>query len=219
MATHQMFRRHPDDVWQWYLHRAAVCQKAAPNEGHRALVALEKRLGAGFLLITQNIDGLHLRAGSSPARTYQIHGNVFFMRCAAECRPDLLPLPAGLIGRDKDQALAAHEVRQLTCPACGDRTRPHVLWFDETYNEHQFRLQSALQAARITRLLIVVGTSGATNLPNQVAWTVQGNGGTIFDVNIEANPFSQLARQTPDGAFFKASSSDFLPELAQQMTT
>ncbi len=218
MATFQMFRRRPDDVWQWYLHRATVCHQAAPNAGHRALVAMEEQLGARFLLITQNVDGLHLRAGNSPARTYQIHGNCFFMRCAAECRPDLLPLPAALIGRDKDQPLTADEARELTCPACRGRTRPHVLWFDETYNEHHFRFQSALQAARATRLLIVVGTAGATNLPTQVAWTVQAGGGTIFDVNIEANPFSELARQSRDGAFFKAPSSRLLPALAALLT-
>jgi NAD-dependent deacetylase len=218
MATLRMFQRHPDDVWQWYLHRAAVCQKAAPNAGHLALAAMEKHLGARFLLITQNVDALHLRAGSSPERTYQIHGNVFFMRCSVECSPDLRPLPAGLIGRDKDRPLDTAEVRQLVCPVCGQRTRPHVLWFDETYDEHYFRFQSALKAALTTRLLIIVGTSGATNLPNQVAWTVQRNGGTIFDVNIEPNPFSALARQSAGGAFFQASSSRFLPELIKRVT-
>ena len=217
MATRAMFGRDPDAVWQWYLYRATVCRQAAPNAGHLALVALEQCLGERFLLITQNVDGLHLRAGSRPEQTYQIHGNVFFMRCAAECRPDLLTLPEDLIGRDKDQPLAAHENRLLTCPGCGGRTRPHVLWFDETYNEHHFRFQSALAAAQATRLLIVVGTSGATNLPNQVAWSVLGNGGTIFDVNIEANPFSPLARQSPGGAFFKTTSSRFLPDLVQRV--
>lgn len=217
MATLAMFGRNPDAVWQWYLYRATVCRAAAPNAGHLALVALEKCLGERFLLITQNVDGLHLRAGSHPEKTYQIHGNVFFMRCAAECRPDLLALPEDLIGRDKDQPLAAHEKHLLTCPACGGRARPHVLWFDEIYNEHHFRFQSALAAAQATRLLIVVGTSGATNLPNQVAWSVLGNGGTIFDVNIESNPFSQLARQSRDGAFFKTTSSRFLPDLVQRV--
>ena len=138
-------------------------------------------------------------------------------RCAAECRPDLLTLPEDLIGRDKDRPLAADEKIRLTCPACGGRTRPHVLWFDETYNEHHFRFQSALAAAQATRLLIVVGTSGATNLPNQVAAVVQGSGGTIFDVNIEANPFSELARQSAGGAFFKTTSSRFLPDLVERV--
>ncbi len=219
MATFRMFSRRPEDVWQWYLHRATVCDRAAPNAGHQALAALERSLGPRFLLITQNVDGLHLRAGSSPERTYQIHGNVFFMRCAAECRPDLLPLPAALIGRDKDQPLAAHETARLVCPVCGGRTRPHVLWFDEIYNEHHFHFQSALQAAHRTRLLIVVGTSGTTNLPNQVAWIVQSGGGTIFDVNIEANPFSELARGSRGGAFFKAPSSRFLPALVASVST
>ena len=213
MATLQMFRQRPEEVWRWYLHRATVCERAAPNDGHRALAELEKKLTKRFLLITQNVDGLHLRAGNSPERTYQIHGNVFFMRCAAECRPDLRPLPASLIGRDKEQPLTASEADRLVCPACGERTRPHVLWFDESYNEHHFRFQSALQAARSTRLLVVVGTSGATNLPNQVAWTVQASRGTIFDVNIEANPFSELARRSREGAFFKVSSGHFLPAL------
>ena len=217
MATLAMFGRNPDAVWQWYLYRATICRKAAPNAGHLALVALEQCLGKRFLLITQNVDGLHLRAGSRPAQTYQIHGNVFFMRCAAECRPDLLALPEKLIGRDKDQPLAADEKRRLACPACGGLTRPHVLWFDEIYNEHHFRFQSALAAAQATRLLIVVGTSGATNLPNQVAWSVLDNGGTILDVNIEANPFSQLARQSKGGAFFETTSSRFLPDLVQRV--
>ncbi len=218
MATFRMFSRRPDDVWQWYLHRATVCARAAPNAGHRALVALEKHLGARFLLITQNVDGLHLRAGSSPGRTYEIHGNVFFMRCAAECQADLVPLPSDLIGRDSGQPLAAREAAILVCPACGGRTRPHVLWFDESYNEHHFRFQSALQAALDTRLLIVVGTSGATNLPNQVAWTVLNNGGTIFDINIEDNPFSELARKSRGGAFFPFPSNRLLPELVAMLS-
>jgi NAD-dependent deacetylase len=92
-----------------------------------------------------------------------------------------------------------------------------VLWFDESYNEHHFRFQSALQAARATRLLIVVGTSGATNLPNQVAWTVL-NGGTIFDINIEDNPFAELARKSSGGAFLDFPSSRILPELVKRMS-
>jgi NAD-dependent deacetylase len=215
MATHAMFRRRPDDVWQWYLHRATVCRQAAPNAGHRALAAMEKNLGARFLLVTQNVDGLHLRAGSSPARTYQIHGNVFYMRCAAGCRPDLLPLPEQLVGRERNAPLAPGERARLVCPACGARTRPHVLWFDETYNEHHFHFESALAAARATRLLIVVGTAGATNLPNQIAWTVQASGGAIIDINIEPNPFSELARRSPEGAFLQGPSSRLLPALLE----
>ncbi|HVV49677.1 MAG TPA: Sir2 family NAD-dependent protein deacetylase, partial [Polyangia bacterium] len=64
MAAAAAFARMPEEVWRWYLYRRGVCRAAAPNDAHRALVALERRLGARFLLVTQNVDGLHLRAGS-----------------------------------------------------------------------------------------------------------------------------------------------------------
>ena len=94
MATRAMFDRSPREVWHWYLYRMGVCRRAAPNAGHRAVADLERLLGERFTLITQNVDGLHLRAGSSPRRTLQIHGNVFFMRCAGECSAAVFPLPA-----------------------------------------------------------------------------------------------------------------------------
>jgi NAD-dependent deacetylase len=213
MATYAMFRRRPDAVWQWYLHRASVCQAAAPNPGHTAVAAMDRLLGERFTLITQNVDGLHLRAGSPAERTYHIHGNVFQTRCAAACDNELRPLPPVLVGRPKDAPLSDAERSLLICPRCGDRLRPHVLWFDEVYDEAYFRFHSSLRAAAATGLLLVVGTSGATNLPNQVAWTVYRSRGTIIDINPTPNPFSQLALRTPGGAFIQAPSGHILPEL------
>jgi NAD-dependent deacetylase len=217
MATRAMFRRRPDEVWQWYLHRAAVCRRAAPNPGHSAMATMAHLLGDRFTLITQNVDGLHQRAGSPPHRTYPIHGNVFQMRCAAACSSVLRPLPETLCGRPKDAPLSAAERRLLTCPGCGDRLRPHVLWFDEVYDEPYFRFQSSLQAAAVTGLLLIVGTSGATNLPQQVAWTVFRNGGTIIDINPTSNPFSDLARRSPGGHFIPQPSGRCLPPMLQVM--
>jgi NAD-dependent deacetylase len=213
MATYAMFRRRPDAVWQWYLHRASVCQTAAPNPGHAAVAAMDRLLGERFTLITQNVDGLHLRAGSPEERTYQIHGNVFQTRCAAACSPALHPLPSVLVGRPPDAPLSDREQALLTCPRCGDRLRPHVLWFDEVYDEAYFRFHSSLRTAAATGLLFVVGTSGATNLPNQVAGTVFQNGGTIIDIDTAPNPFSQLALRTPGGTFIQEPSGHFLPKL------
>jgi NAD-dependent deacetylase len=178
---------------------------------------MDRLLGDRFTLITQNVDNLHLRAGNPLERTYQIHGNVFQVRCAASCSPDLHPLPESLIGRDKDVPLTAAENRRLTCPGCGDRLRPHVLWFDEVYDEAYFRFHSSLAAAAETELLLIVGTSGATNLPNQVAWSVFQHGGTIFDINPAPNPFSELARRSPEGCFIQAPAGRFLPELLAAM--
>jgi NAD-dependent deacetylase len=70
--------------------------QAAPNPAHLSLAALEQHLGDRFLLVTQDVDGLHLRAGSSLERTYQIHGNIHFARCLAECGGVPSPLPDGI---------------------------------------------------------------------------------------------------------------------------
>ena len=217
MATLAMFRRRPDDVWQWYLHRATVCHEAAPNSGHRAIAAMQDLLGDRFTLITQNVDDLHRRSGSRSQQTFQIHGNLFQVRCAAACCPDLLPLPMDLIGRDKEVPLTDRERALLTCRRCGERLRPHVLWFDEVYDEAYFRFHSSLKTAATTRLLLIVGTSGTTNLPNQVAGMVYQNGGTIIDINPTPNPFSELARRSPGGAFIQQPSGSFLPELLRVM--
>lgn len=212
MATFQMFSREPLEVWQWYCYRRAVCLNAEPNSGHHALVKMEQQLGDRFTLITQNVDGLHLRAGSSPARTYQIHGNINRMRCAADCSEDLYPIPdiipAAPISKTTDFQL----LEKLRCPRCGERTRPHVLWFDEYYNETFFRFESSLQTASRSDLLIIVGTSGATNLPNQVVGIVLNNGGLVVDLNIEFNLFSNLAEQHR-GIAMRGPAGVMLPEL------
>lgn len=215
MATYRMFIRYPDEVWQWYLYRIGVCAKAEPNSGHFALVEMEKFFKNRFTLITQNVDNLHLRAGNSLKNTYQIHGNVFFMRCVNECTAQIYPVPKELTGRTNDRAITDEDRNLLRCPDCGRRTRPHVLWFDEMYNEHHYRFHSSLQVSGETKLLIVVGTSGVTNLPNLVAWEVKNHGGMIIDINIEENPFSDLALKSRRGFFIKQPGSQALPNLLQ----
>ncbi|MFP4422901.1 MAG: SIR2 family NAD-dependent protein deacylase, partial [Desulfococcaceae bacterium] len=200
MATNRMFQEAPDEVWRWYLYRMNVCADAEPNAGHFALVEMEKFLGDRFVLITQNVDGLHLRAGNTPERTYMIHGNVYQMRCAESCAKELFPLPDAFRGRDPSAPLTGAERERLTCPKCGGWTRPHVLWFDEMYDEAYFRFESSLRAAAQTDLLLVVGTSGVTNLPNQVAMVVARKKGLVVDVNIAENPFSELALRS--GGYF-----------------
>lgn len=217
MATYAMFRRHPEAVWQWYLYRMDTCRRAKPNPGHYALVDMERLFEERFSLITQNVDGLHLRAGSRPQRTFQIHGNLFHTRCAGPCTAEIFPLPDGLPGKQKNEALTTDEKTKLRCPVCGGWARPHVLWFDETYNERYFKFESAMAVAADTDLLIVVGTAGATNLPNQVAWTVKHRGGAIVDINIERNVFSDLALSGDRGFFVKAKSGTVLPQMVKIM--
>ncbi len=214
MATFAMFSRMPEAVWQWYLYRMGICRRAEPNPGHYALVAIEALLGERFTLITQNVDGLHLRAGNSPQRTLQIHGNVHAMRCSVACSHAVYPIPAEVAPKERDEPLSDSDRRHLRCPRCGARSRPHVLWFDECYDEEHYHLRSALNAARKTDLLLVIGTAGATSLPNQIAREVFHRGGAIVDINIDMNPFAQLARQCERGFFFRAPSASALPEVA-----
>ena len=215
MATLAMFLQQPEEVWQWYLYRRGVCLNAAPNAGHLALAEMEHYLGDRFSLITQNIDNLHIRAGNTLKRTYQIHGNANFCRCSAECSKILYPLAKDLdVERDKKE-LTSDEIRLLHCPNCDSWLRPHVLLFDEYYDEEYFRFESCLAVAAHTDLLIIVGTSGATNLPAQVALTVSQNDKPIIDINIEENPFSEMARNSRVGMFIEQPSAAVLPKLAE----
>jgi NAD-dependent deacetylase len=217
MATLSMFERDPEAVWAWYLYRRRVCQGAAPNAGHRALVEMERLLGDRYALVTQNVDNLHRRAGSTDARMHEIHGNVFKVRCSAGCSTLLAPLPAGIGAKARGERLEPDEARRLRCRNCGAWLRPHVLWFDECYDEANFHFESVLALARRTDLLLIVGTSGATNLPAQVAMTVARRGATLIDINIEADPFSRLAEASPGGGFIRSPSGEALPELLKRL--
>ena len=215
MATLKMFLQQPEEVWQWYLFRRGVCLNAVPNAGHLALAEMERYLGDRFSLITQNIDNLHIRAGNTLERTYQIHGNANFCRCSAECSKILYPLATELEVERDTQKLSDDEIRLLHCPNCDSWLRPHVLLFDEYYDEEYFRFESCLAVAAHTDLLIIVGTSGATNLPAQVALTVGQNDKPIIDINIEENPFSEMARNSRGGMFIEQSSAAVLPKLVE----
>ena len=81
LATWEKFNEMPEELWRWYQYRWGVCLKAKPNPGHRALVKMEGLLGDSFTLVTQNIDGLHLQAGSKPQHLCEIHGRIDEMRC------------------------------------------------------------------------------------------------------------------------------------------
>ncbi len=217
MATHAMFARDPAAVWAWYLYRRSLCRHAAPNPGHRALVDLERLLGDRFRLVTQNVDGLHIRAGNSPARTYQIHGSIEHTRCAVACSREIWPLPEELgLDRQRGQTIAADEAAALRCPRCGGWARPHVLWFDEYYDEEYYRFDSSIRAAASTDVLLVLGTSGATNLPLQMGQYAVRTGALIVDVNIEENPFSRMALAN-GGEFLQGKCGEVLPAIAERL--
>ena len=219
LATHRAFRGMPAEIWSWYLYRYAMCRAAAPNPAHLALFELEQTIDDGFLLITQNVDGLHLRAGSSEQRTYQIHGNLEFIRCAAECSPERHPMPSEFASWPKGRQLDKSARTRLTCPNCGDWLRPHVLWFDECYDEERYRFDSSMAAASTCRLLVVIGTSGATSLPMQVAGTVASRGASFVVIDPSPSPFSDMAEASPRGCYVQGTAGEFVPAVAAACAT
>ena len=216
MATFAMFSREPEAVWQWYLYRIGICRRAEPNPGHLAVAKMEEIFQKRFLLITQNVDGLHLRAGNSPERTYQIHGNIETLHCGRECSDALCRLPDQVRPKEKDEPISAEELKALRCPKCGAFRRPHVLWFDECYDEEHFRFNSSIEAASRADMLLVVGTSGATNLPMQVGSIAASRGAVVVDVNPDFNPFSELAARA-GGFFCQGPAGKILPEFVEAM--
>ncbi len=149
LASPEGFRADPDLVWRFYSDRRQMAREAKPNPGHVALADLERRLGDRFLLVTQNVDGLHRAAGNE--RLVELHGNLFTSRCADCERPPF-----------EDKAL--HEAGAPRCELCGGRVRPHIVWFGECLDESHFdRVEAFFKRSRTegARLVfLAAGTSG-----------------------------------------------------------
>jgi NAD-dependent deacetylase len=171
LGTLQYFEEDPVGSWRWYLSRFSKTLGARPNAAHLALVELEQSrtsAGDGFLLVTQNIDGLHRLAGSR--QLIEVHGRSDRLRCPRHgCTHGA---PTGSLPRaDFDlDAFAADPTQERLprCPACRSILRQHVLWFDETYDSHDdYGWPSVLDAAGTCAAVVFVGTSfsvGVTEL-------------------------------------------------------
>jgi NAD-dependent deacetylase len=213
LATHQQFARTPADVWGWYLHRLRTCRAAEPNPAHAAIAALGAALAERFLLITQNVDGLHRRAGSPHETTYEIHGNIAWMRCSAQCE-GLTPVPDAVAD---EGPLSARASAALRCSSCSAWMRPHVLWFDEVYDEPLFRFESSLRAVDGAALLVVVGTTGMTTLPYRIGERAAQRGLPTLVINPEPNPFSELVHAHGTGHFLPGLAGEWVPKVARQI--
>jgi NAD-dependent deacetylase len=222
MATQAAFRQMPREVWRWYLYRKGICNAAGPNPAHHALAQLEQALGDRFMLVTQNVDGLHLRAGNSLARTIQVHGNTDYMRpIDGDRTPIPIPSLANASGKLDREDPVTDEIWAQLVSADGRRTRPHVLWFDEYYEEELYRSQSAIDAAAKCSLFVVVGTSGAASIPYHMAAAALQNGATIIDINPDDDPFADHARDRAKlgkGLWLRGGGTTWVPELVRRLT-
>lgn len=176
LATPGAFRRSPDTVWEWYHWRRRLVLEAQPNPAHEALAALEKA-HERFTLITQNVDGLHQRAGSQ--RVIELHGNVHYVRCT-EC------------GRVAPLTEDADGV--VRCDACDGLGRPHIVWFGEMLPEEPW--QTAYAAALEAAVMLVVGTSAAVYPAAGLVELAADRGADVVEINPEATALSPQATWT-----------------------
>jgi NAD-dependent deacetylase len=184
-ATIDAFRRNPIKVWEFYALRFEVLTRAQPNAGHLALAELEAR-GLVEALVTQNIDGLHQRAGSH--EVIEVHGSIRSASCPA-CG-ERMPLA--------DVIAALRDAPAPPCPRCGSIVKPDVVMFGELLPAEA--IDRAVVLAERAGLLIVVGSSlevfPVAGLPEA---TVSA-GGRLAIVNQGPTPFDGLADVRIDGA-------------------
>ena len=174
LATPQAFRRNPRMVWEWYEWRRGVAAKAEPNPGHYALAQIEAAR-PGFFLATQNVDGLHARAGS---RTLvELHGNIRRTICFDHAHPAESWNPV-----DEPPPL---------CAQCGSLLRPDVVWFGEPLRGDA--LQRAQQAAAQCDLFLSIGTSTIVYPAAELPFIAGSNGATVIEINPDFTPLSKLA--------------------------
>lgn len=211
LATPEAFANNPRLVWEWYDWRRTIIRKAEPNRGHRALAELERRKGSvkaakqasgtgpasvsgtdtdsGFTLVTQNVDGLHNRAGSR--NTVHLHGDIWQVNCVG----------CGASARNEEVPLKDLPPR---C-SCGGLWRPGVVWFGESLPAEEW--ERALRASAQAELFLVVGTSAIVYPAAGLAETARDAGAKLAVVNPEPtalDPLADWVLRGPSGAILPA---------------
>jgi NAD-dependent deacetylase len=187
LATPEAFERQPELVWRWYAWRRQLVARAEPNAGHHAIASM-RRLAPRLTLVTQNVDGLHRRAGSTDV--IELHGDITRIRCSACGRVEPAP------GAGEPPA----------CPACGAYLRPDVVWFGEALPATALRRAAAAAAA--CDVLLSVGTSGVVYPAAGLVGVAARAGAAVITVNPDSE-----ARFEADSVCLAGGASDVLPAL------
>ena len=180
LATEAAFRRHPARVFGWYAWRRQLVARAVPHAGYAALVALEARVPE-LVVVTQNVDGLHRRAGSR--RVIELHGSLerFF------CVDARHPFPAA----DVPERATESDLDPPPCPRCGAPVRPGVVWFGEALPERA--VDEAWELAARCDVMLVVGTSGLVQPAAALPSIARDAGAMVIEVNPEPSELTPLA--------------------------
>jgi len=169
LATPEAFIRDPDLIWRWYRWRRKLVAEAEPNPGHIALATLAA-LVPHLTLVTQNVDGLHQRAGSRGV--IEFHGNLFENRCFVE----------------NCVVASGDGVGVPTCPDCGGQLRPGVVWFGETIPENA--LNESFDATGACDVFLSVGTSSMVYPAAGLTDIARNAGATVVEINPNPTPLA-----------------------------
>jgi NAD-dependent deacetylase len=195
LASPQAFAENPQLVWQWYLDRRNTITLADPNPAHYALAELAIHLQDRFTLITQNVDGLHQRAGSR--HLYELHGNIFINRCSRCAR------------RVSDDVLNFQDLPPI-CPTCRGAIRPDVVWFGENLDISM--VEDAFTRTREATLFLSVGTSSVVHPAATLPLVALESGAYLIEINPEATPISGNA-----DFIVRSPAAQVLPHLVEKI--
>jgi NAD-dependent deacetylase len=190
LATPEAFRKDPKLVWEWYEMRRGVCANAKPNPAHETIVSMEDYY-ENFFLITQNVDGLHRRAGNT--KIVAIHGDIFTSRCT-KCGDisELLEIPLTEL--------------PPTCKNCKSLLRPNIVWFGESYFPGV--LEGCYSYLSNCDLIFIIGTSGQVSAPMQLALYAIQNGAISIEINPEESTITSKVR-----FYLKGKAGEILPKM------
>lgn len=193
LATPQAFERNPQLVWEWYAARRLKAGEVQPNPGHYALAEMERHVSQ-FTLITQNIDGLHQRAGSR--NVIELHGNITRVRCS--------------VCGERFAEWEQPEKGVPPCPKCGAKLRPDVVWFGEMLPLRE--LNQAMEAAQSCQVFFSIGTSGVVEPAASLPHMARLAGAVVVEININETPLTPYTTY-----FLQGKSGEVLPALVREV--
>jgi NAD-dependent deacetylase len=204
LATPEAFERNPELVWQWYRERRQHIRNAKPNAAHESIGKLAQHTDE-FLLVTQNVDDLHKRAGLESTKTVQIHGNIFVTQCS-RCN---FTQNNGEHHHEQEQGYNGVIPR---CPKCNALMRPGVVWFGEPLPLRETeRVEKYLHRDRCGGV-IVAGTTATFGYIIDWALRASRGGGQLIEVNPEETPLSRFATR-----LVREPAASALPRIVDQM--
>lgn len=193
LATPQAFTKNPQLVWKWYRWRQTVIHNARPNPAHVAIADLEKA-GVVKAVITQNVDGLHQRAGS--INVVELHGSIWRTRC----------LKCGAVYKLD----APVDTDLPTCRKCGGLLRPDVVWFGEPLPPETW--EKAVRLAAASDVAVVVGTSGVVYPAALIPQIAKSRGAVVIEINVEESALTPIA-----DIFIKGPAGEILPRIRDEV--